>query len=152
LLGISSKPKIKVDIINEAGLKTKKYPIEGNQIVIKAAKRGRGGAAYKAKFDKNCLLPYYVGFWPFKRLKQKLMLIEGADKCLSFHFTEEGTQVDTPTWGRIALEEASEASVIKAAGASTQKITVPIIFYILIFMTFAIGFINFLIATGRVRI
>jgi len=126
--------------------------MEGNEIIIKAAKRGRGGAAYKAKFDKNCLLPYYTGFWPFRQLKQKLMLIEGADECLSFHFTEEGAQVDTPTWGRNSLEKASEASVIKAAGASTQKITVPIIFYVLMFMTFAIGFINFLITTGRVRI
>lgn len=145
------KPKIKVDVINERGLKTKKYPIEGNNIIIRAAKRGRGGAAYKAEFDKNCLLPYHVGFWPFKRLKQKLVLIEGATKCVSFHFTEKGTQVDTPTWDRHSEEELFKASVIKAAGASTQKVTVPTIFYVLMFMTFAIGFINFLIATGRLR-
>ena len=146
------KPKIKVDVINEAGLKTRKYPIEGNTIIIRAGKRGRGGAAYKAKYDKNCLLPYYTGFWPFKRLKQKLMLIEGADECVSFHFMEDGVQVDKPTWNRDALERADEASVIKAAGATFQKLKIPVLLYIALFMVVGLEFLNLLVLSGRVRI
>jgi len=152
LFGISSKPKIKVDVINESGLKTRKYPIEGNTIIIRAAKRGRGGAAYKVNYDKNCLLPYYVGFWPFKRLKQKLMLIEGADECVSFHFTEDGAQVDTPTWSRKSLEDASEASVIKAAGATFQKLKIPTLLYLALFMSIGMQFLTLMVLTGRVRI
>jgi len=146
------KPKIKVDVINEAGLKTKKYPIEGNTIVIRAAKRGRGGAAYKAKYDKNCLLPYHTGFGPFKHLKQKLVLIEGADECVSFHFMEDGVQVDKPTWSRNALEKASEATVIKAAGASFQKLRIPTLLYIALFLVVGLEFLNLLVLSGRVRI
>lgn len=147
------KPKIKVDVINEAGLTTRKYPIEGNNIVIRAAKRGRGGAAYTASFDKHCLLPYYVGFWPFKQLKQKLMLIEGADECVSFDFTDKtDTKTKMPTWTREALEKASEASVIKAAGATFQKMKIPTLLYVALFMCVGMQFLILLVLTGRVKI
>lgn len=144
------KPKIKVDVINESGLKTKKYPIEGNQIIIKPAKRGRGGAEYKAKFDRNCLLPYHVGFWPFKQLKQKLMVIEGADKCISFDFTDK--KATKPSWTREGLEKASQATVIKAAGATFQKLKIPALLYIALFMVAALEFLNLLILTGKVKV
>ena len=144
------KPKIKVHVINEAGEKTKKYPIEGNQIIIKPAKRGRGGAGYKAKFDKNCLIPYHVGFGPFKQLKQKLMLIEGASKCVSFDFADKKAYM--PSWSRKGLEKASEATVIKAAGASFQKLKIPTLLYVALFMVAILEFLNFLVSTGRVRI
>ena len=144
------KPKIKVDVINESGLKTKKYPIEGNQIIIKPAKRGRGGAGYAAKFDKNCLLPYHVGLWPFKHLKQKLMLIEGAAKCVSFDFTDK--KANMPNWSREALERASEATVIKAAGATFQKLKIPTLLYIALFLVVGLEFLNLLVLTGKVTI
>jgi len=145
-------PKIKVDVINESGLKTKKYPVEGNHIIIREGKRGRGGAGYTPSFDRDCLVPYYVGFWPFKHLKQKLMLIEGADKCVSFNFTEEKAEVDTPTWSREALEKASEATVIKAAGATFQKLKIPALLYIALFMVVGLEFLILLVLSGRVRI
>jgi len=144
------KPKILVEIIGEEGIKSKKkYPIEGSTIVIQPRKTRNPG--YYAKFDRNCLLSYFVGFGPFKRLKQKLLLIEGADKCVNFNFTETPGEVDMPFWDRETEKKLFEASVIKAAGASVQRIKIPIFLYILVFMGFAIGFLNFLVATGRIR-
>ena len=144
--------KIKVEVINESGLKTKKYPIEANHIVIKAAKRGRGGAAYMASFDKYCLLPYTVGFWPFKRLKQKLLLIEGANECVSFKFTDGEAEVKKPSWTREALGRASEATVIKAAGATFQKLKMPTLLYVALFLVAGLQFFTLLVLTGKVKI
>jgi len=144
------KPKILVEIIGEEGIKSKKkYVIEGNTIVIQPRKTRNPG--YYPKFDRNCLLSYFVGFGPFKRLKQKLLLIDGASECVSFNFTETRGEVDMPFWDRETEKKLFEASVIKAAGASVQRIKIPIFLYILVFMGFAIGFLNFLVATGRIR-
>jgi len=144
------KPKILVEIIGEEGIKLKKkYPIEGNTIVIQPRKTRNPG--YYPKFGRNCLLSYFVGFGPFKRLKQKLLLIEGANECVSFNFTGKTAEVDMPIWDRETEQKLFEASVIKAAGASVQRIKIPIFLYILVFMGFAIGFLNFLVATGRIR-
>lgn len=152
MLGNLFKEKIKVNLITPIGRKKKKYPVEGNHIIIRPAKRGRGGGpAYKAEFDKDCVVSFDVGFGPFKFAKKELYLIEGADHCISFHFAPKGAEVNMPTWDRYSEEDLFKASVIKAAGASTQKVTVPTIFYVLMFMTFAIGFINFLMARGMLR-
>lgn len=144
------EPKIKVVIINELGEKTKKYPVEGDNIVIRAARRGRGGAAYMASFDKSCSVPYYVGFWPFKRLKQKLYLIEGGSKCVSFDFTTKKAKM--PTWTRQELARASEATVIKAAGATFQKLKIPALLYVALFASIGVQILTMLVVTGKVRI
>lgn len=145
----SGKPTILVDIIGENGVKSsKKYPIEENSVVIREAKRGRGPAAYKPTFDKDCLIYYTVGFWKFKRLKVKLMLMESANSCVKF----VGKRVDRPIWGRVTSEKLFEANVIKSAGASTQKLQIPMMLYVFLFVITAISFMTFLVVTGKVRI
>jgi hypothetical protein len=147
------KPKILVEIIGENGIKQrKKFPIEGNKVVIRPPRRGPGGAGYYVEFDRDCLLPYEVGFGPFKRLKHKLMLIEGADHCISFRVKDGEALVDMPVWDRWSEERLFKANVIKAAGSTIQQVKIPAIIYILLFLTFAMQFITLLVASGRIRI
>lgn len=147
------EPKILVEIIGESGIKKrKKYPIEANKVVIRKAKRGRGNPAYKPSFDKNCILPYDVGWGPFKRRKEKLVLIEDANRCVSFKFEKGKATIGMPTWDKDALEKASEANVIKSAGASVQRIKIPALVYVGLFMVVALQIITLLVVSGRVRI
>ena len=154
-MGLFGKPKILVEIIGEEGIKSrKKYPVEGNKVVIRPARRGPGGTAYKPEFDKDCLLNYWSGWGPFKRLKQKLLLIDGADRCVSFRTkpNEGVVEVEMPTFDRKTAEDLFKANVIKAAGSTLQKITVPISMYLLLGMVAVMNFIILLILTGRIRV
>ena len=85
--------KILTEIITPQGIDKRKLRVENNYIIVKKAKKGRGGAGYKAKFNKNCIINYdYKPLWPLpypKWMRQKLMLIDGADKCISFRFEED---------------------------------------------------------------
>ena len=146
-------PKILVEIIDETGIKQKKkFPIESNKIVIRKGKKGPGNIAYKPSFDRDCLLNYQKGFGPFKKLKQKLLLVEGADKCISFKFHKDTAKVDMPVWSRQSEQNLFRASVIKAAGATVQRLQIPVFVYILLFVTAALGFIQLLISTGKIRV
>ena len=143
------KPKILVEIIGPNGVKSrKKYPIEGNTVVIRKAKRGRGPAAYKPTFTKDCVVPYNKGIWPFRRLKQKLMLMEDADACIDFY---SFTKVNVPTFDRKTSEELFEANVVRKAGATTTKVQVPLSLYLFMGIIAVLAFVNILISTGRVR-
>jgi len=142
--------KILTEIIGKHGeiVKRKKFPVEDGTVLIRKGKRGPGGAAYKPKFNRNCLLWEKRGLIPFKSYKPKLMLMEGADRCIEFN----SDSVDIPMWDRKTEENLFKASVIKAAGATVQKIQIPFIFYILIFFGIILQFFTILILTGRVRI
>lgn len=143
------KPKILVEIIGANGIKSrKKYPIEEDNVVIRPAKRGRGPPAYKASFDKDCIVPYWKGIWPFKRLKHKLLLMEGATECVNFY---SFTKVNVPTLDRKGVEKLFEANVIKSAGATTTKVVVPLSLYLFLGVIAVMAFVNILISTGRVR-
>lgn len=143
------KPKILVEIIGPNGIKSRKnYEIEGDQVVIRKAKRGRGPAAYKASFNKDCIVPYYKGIWPFRRLKQKLILMEGATECVNF-FDVYGTFV--PTIDRSTIEKLFQANVIKSAGSTTTKVQVPLSLYLFLGFIAVLAFVNILVSTGRVR-
>jgi len=74
--------------------------------------------------------------------------MEGADKCVSF----KKDNLDLPCWDRPTEEKLFEVSVIKAAGATVQKIQIPIILYILLFVIVALSFIQLMVMTGRLRI
>ena len=147
-----------MEIIDEFGVKSKKkYPIRGNKVIIRPARKGPGGTEYAPTFDKSCILPYVVGWGPFKRLKHKLVLIDGANRCVSFRFTkdEQGNKVamiDVPVWDRWTEEEFFKANVIKAAGSTIQKVSIPTSVYVLLALIFIMQIIGLLVASGRVRI
>jgi len=143
------KPKILVEIIGHNGIKSrKKYEIDGNSVVIRKAKRGKGNPAYKATFNKDCIVPYRKGIWPFKRLKQKLVLMEGANECIDFF---SFTKVNVPTFDRKTSEELFEANVLRKSGALTTKVQVPLSLYLFMGIIAVLAFVNILISTGRVR-
>jgi len=145
------KRKILTEVISPVGCYKKKFPVEGNTIVIRRARRGPGGAAYKAEFDRDCLISYWTGWGPFKKLHQKLLLIEGADKCVSFKFKEEIGEINLPIWDRETAARFFEASVIKAAGATVQKIKIPISLYIILILVVIMQFISLIVLSGRIR-
>jgi len=146
------RPKILVEIYSPDGylIKKGKFPIVGNgtAVEIRPPGKGPGQPAYRPKFDKDCKLTYMGGIWPFKSLKQKLMLIDGANHCIRFR--KKG--VDPAVWDREAEEELFKASVIKAAGATVQKMQIPATLYVFLFILFILSLIQILIMTGRLRI
>ena len=137
-----------VEIVGEYGIKKrKKFVVEGNKVVIEAPKvRGRGHSGWMPEFNKDCFLFYYVGFFPFKRLKRKLMVMEGANKCIEF----KGKDVQVPIYDREASKRHIKANVLQKAGESVQKVSVPIFVYLLLFITVMLGIVNILVASGRV--
>ena len=146
---IAEQSKFLVEIIGANCVKSRKtYEVDGDSIVIRKAKRGRGPPAYKPTFNKDCILNYWKGIWPFKKLKQRLMLKEGANECVNFYGGEE---VDVPTFDRKASEKLFQANVIKSAGSTTTKVQVPLSLYLFMGIIAVLAFVNILISTGRVR-
>jgi hypothetical protein len=146
-----SKQKILVEIYDSTGLKSrKKYPIEADQVVIRKGRPVPGGAAYKAKFDEDCVVYFWSGYWPFKSLKRKLMLQDGATECINIRAPPMIFKI--PMWDRATEEELFKASVIKASGASMLKLQIPTLLYIMSFAGIAISVIILMVLTGRVRI
>lgn len=151
--------KILVEIITKSGeLIRKRYPVKDGKIVIRKPQQGRGHAGYLVEYDRNSLLTYEWKPlrpipWP-NLLRHKVLLMNGADHTIDFKYNKEDDKatVSLPRWDRIAEEKLFEANVIKSSGSILQNIKIPPLFYIAIFITMAIGFLNFLIQTGRIRI
>ncbi|MDH7607704.1 MAG: hypothetical protein QHH12_08145 [Candidatus Bathyarchaeota archaeon] len=142
------KQKILVEIYDKTGLKkVKKCPIESDHVIIRSPRRGPGGSAYKARFNEDCIIYYTAGLWPFKRLKRKLLLKDGATECINLH----ADPIELPTWDRATEEKLFEANVIKAAGATVHRIQIPALLYFLVFMGVVMQFITLLIVTGKVK-
>jgi len=142
-------PKEIVEIIGEYGIKKrKKYPVKENKVLIEPPKvKARGHSGWMPDFDKDCFLHYNVGIFPFKRLKRKLMVMDGASKCINFYGKDA---VEIPFYDRETARKLFNAEVIKHAGATTQKVTVPIFVYILLFMALMLGIVNILVSSGRI--
>ena len=141
------KNKELVEIIGENGIKKrKKYPVKENKVSIEPPKvRGRGHSGWMPEFSKGCFLYFRAGI--FGKLKRKLMVMEGASKCIEFKGKDD---VVIPVYDRGASKRFFEAEVIKSAGASTQKVTVPIFVYLLLFMALMLGIVNILVSSGRI--
>ena len=135
-----------VEIIGENGIKKrKKYPIEQNKVVIDKQKTKHTG--WMPEFTKHSFLYYFSGVFPFKRLKRKLMVMEGADKCIEFRGKDD---VEVPVYNKEVVKKLFEAEVIKHAGATTQKVGVPIFVYLLLFLALILGIVNILVSSGRI--
>ena len=139
-----------VEIIGENGIKKrKKYPVaeEGDKIIIEKASRGRGNAGWMPEFTKDSFLYYFSGVFPFKRLKRKLVVKYGADKCIDF-YGKDAEKI--PFYDREASKKFFTANVIKSAGETTQKITIPLFVYLLLFLALILGIVNILVSSGRI--
>jgi len=143
------EPKILVEIIGKTETKKKKVKVQQDHIEVYKGRRGRGGVAYRPQFDNSCLVKYKTGIWPFRRLKQKLILVEGAEKCVSFY--PERKTAEVPWYDMKAMERIWNAHVIKASGAIKQKLEVPTLLYIMIAAVLIAQILSALIFTGRIR-
>jgi len=139
-----------VQIIVENDIrKSKKYPVKENKVLIEPPKtRGRGHSGWMPEFTKDCFLYFVAGRFPFKKLQRKLMVVSGASKCIEFK-GKEGVEV--PIFDREASKKFFEANVIKSAGETTQKISIPIFVYLLLFLVLMLGIVNILVTSGRIR-
>jgi len=132
-------PKLLVEIITDAGLIRKKCKVEENKVIIEKASKGRGKVGWQPSFDKNCLVPYFVGLWPLKRMKFKLVVKEGMEKCIDFFSKKK--DVEVPSLTRKEVEKLGQARILKTAGATTQKVNVPLTLYVFVM-------VNCLISAG----
>lgn len=137
--------KERVEIIHgNLKKKAKKYKvIEGNFLEIKKGGKGRGNISYRPSFNPSTSFIYYKG--KLGGLKRKLMLVSGAKKCIEFTKNVKVPSVDPET-----MSEYFKAHVVKSAGATTQKVDVPLILYILIGLGVFLSLLNFLASRGVV--
>lgn len=172
-------PRMLTEIYRPVGMIKKKLRVIGNnEILVKKGSKTRGAADYKASFDKDCIVPYRSGI--FHLVKQKLMLIEGAGKCIritydALEFREElkkqvadldpikdkekienikslFAKIEIPVWTKDDLDTAAEATVIKNSGHITNELKVPALLYVVSFMSVAVGIIILMVQTGRLKI
>jgi len=139
-----------VEIIGENGIKiSKKYPIKENKVLIEPPKqRGRGHSGWMPEFSKDAFLYYVGGNFLFKKLKRKLMVMDGASKCIEF-YGKDANKI--PIYDRETARKLFDAEVIKHAGATTQKVGVPIFVYLLLFLMLMLGIVNILVTSGRIH-
>jgi len=135
------------EVITEYGSYKKKYPIVDNSLEIRPPRTGPGGTAYRVEFDRNCIIPFETGIWPFKSKKEKVMFAMGASKCINFG---KGA-IQVAMWDKTSEEELFKANVIKAAGATTTKTQIPMLLYLLIATVIMLQVIGILMSTGRLR-
>jgi len=138
-----------VQIIVENDIrKEKKYPVKGNKVLIEPPKKkARGHSGWMPEYTKDCFLYYVAGHFPFKKLKRKLMVVFGASKCIEFKGKDD---VKIPVYDRETAKRLFEAEVIQHAGASIQKIAIPVFVYLLLFMLVMLGIVNILVGSGRI--
>lgn len=142
------KPKILVEFVGNVFPRRKKYPVDGNKVIVKPAnpKGGRNAAEQSIEFDTSCLVPYYAGVPPFRVVKHKILAKDGASKAVSFA-TDQAT---CPSCTKDEVTKYTNASVIGAAGRLKPENRTLI--YVLLLVLIIVGVFNLLIASGRVHI
>jgi len=145
-------PKMLVEIIGENGSTKRKCSLQGKQILIKKGSKGRGNADYLADYTNASVIPYRRGFGPFKWLSQKVMLMEGADKCMSFYNVNGTPEYDLPRWDRAAEARLFEANVIKSSGNVTNTLKIPTMLTMFLAVGLVLQFLILLVATGRLTL
>jgi hypothetical protein len=150
--------KLLTEVIGAEGSEYHNYTVIENKIVIKSAQSGRGGAEISAKYDKSCLVPYktkLLGFLPYDVLHQKLYLVKGADKCISWTYKDENGKtvalVDMPYPDFAVIQRYFDASTIRSAGNITTKVETSIGLYILIIVAIVISVITLLVSGGVIH-
>lgn len=124
------KPKIMVEIIyKNLDIIKKKCKITENKVQIRKGRRGHGGIAWNPIFTKESILEVKSRFLLFfKRTQKKLMVLDGAEKCLEFN----EKNVDLHGLNRQSLEELANLEVIRRSGQVRIKHELPFIFWLLV--------------------
>lgn len=137
--------KIRVEVLSQKGMKARKCVVESDRIIIKKGKGVKGDPSITAKFEKDCIIPYRAGMWPFKTWKQKLVWIEGHDRCVMFY----GKKTDL---GVNDIKGFFEAGAIKNAGSTLQKLQIPMALYLIIGAVLVLQVVQLLMARGNLRL
>jgi hypothetical protein len=133
-------------------MRRRKLRVDGNQVIVKRSDKGRGSPDYRATFDENSIVLFRKGLWPFRLLRQKLMLIDGADHCISFHYEINKGTVDMPVYDRSAMERLAEATVVKNAGNVSAKMQVPGSFFLVSMLGIVLNVVTLLVVSGRLKV
>lgn len=147
----SKKNKVLVEIYSNGPMQKKMCELDGNKVIIRKGKQGRGKTGYTPTYKPNSLILYLKrGLIPFtKTLKMKLMLIDGSDECLSFD--KENKLFSFPYFNRKDAENLFEANALKQAGITQQQLKIPIALYLLLIMVLGLGVIQLLLSRGIIR-
>jgi len=133
-------------------MRRRKLRVEGNQVIVRRASKGRGSPDYRASFDESSIVLFRKGVWPFRFLRQKLMLIDGADHCISFHYEIEKGTLTMPVYDRAAMERLAEATVVKNAGNVSAKMQIPGSFFMVSMLGLVLNVVTLLVISGRLKI
>jgi len=137
--------KIKVEIISPTGsIQNKNCKVIGDKVIIQ--KETKRKAEKSAQLDNDCVVTTGSIF-----KKRKAYLREDANKCIPV-LRKIDKPEDVPVWDADTEEKLFDANVIKATGATTSKIQIPISVYLLLIVIVALSFITLLQVTGRIRI
>lgn len=135
--------KIEVEIIRADGTrKTKSCKTTGNKVIVQ--KETKRKAEKKAEYNNECVT--YGGFFH----KPKVYLCQDADKCIPVLRKPGKDQI--PVWDADSEQNLFGANVIKASGATTSKIEIPMKLWLLMVASLFITVLTFLVSSGRMRI
>ena len=133
-------PKVQVEILLPNGDSIKvKRKIEGDRVVIEDSARGKTG--WKPQFDKDCIVNERRGFLKRSR-RQKLFVKFGAEKCISF------PSLSIPSPDAKTIASLFDAQVLKNAGRSILKVSVPLPVYLLLMAILVLSVLSFLSGRG----
>ena len=139
-----SKPKILVEIIHKNNQITrKKCPIDEDRVIIEPPKRGRGGAGWQPKFYHDSILKEVKGWWKFKKIIEKVQVIEGSNECIRFSINDDYAEVNL---GRRDLKRFAQAEILHLLRYIKAKIELPLAFWLVVGLVFVNLFLTFLIA------
>jgi hypothetical protein len=148
-------PKISVELIQGNRSRVKRYPYEGSKINIRPWDKNRN-SGYHPEFTHASLIKREIKlfpFLPFTISKERVMLFDGADKCIEFFEDSKSktASIEMPKWDRKAEEELFNAQVLRESGNPKPS---SMSSYLLMFLVVLciLGFLNILVGSGRLRL
>jgi hypothetical protein len=80
------------------------------------------------------------------------MLIDGADRCISFKIGKDKADVDLPVWDRQSEEKLFQAKVVQASGQVSGKMEIPSMLYVMMMVGVLFSVLTLLAVSGRLSI
>ena len=142
-------PKIPVEIVGKAFTKLKNCEIRGKLVVLK--KETKEHPEYAAEFDESCILTREFGRIR-KTYQRRLMIIEGAKKCISFASKRGVLDNAPPGLDFAAIQSHFDAEVAKKQGQVHTKLDVPTSLYIFLVVIMILQFISMIMNSGRIQV
>lgn len=143
-------PKIITEIIQPNGeITRRKLPFEGNKIIIKSPKKKGIGRPAKdelgeyAEFSKDCIV--IEKKFLFKR--PKVMLMAGADRCITFFRGD----VEVPQYDKATIRRFADDAIKKIVSSMGGKVQFPTSILILMCLMIFLMILNLLVSSGRLR-